>query len=491
VGGGTGDVDYKVLGDAFRPVSYGASGGSTADKVGGSGGGAVHLQVIDEFVLNGTVSATGEHPSYGYTCGAGGGAGGSIWIEVLTGMIEGSGSIRSEGGSGCADGGGGGSGGRVAIYTARADLSRFTGSVVVSGGSQSSTATSFNRIAEYIPAGGTVFVADSSGNNGRLTASNGGRKGADVHAYSSCSYNLSSSERYYHHHHHHHHLDRIYIGDSNLVLDNNCTILVEDGVYMISNDSLFRIHTSPDSYLSTALRVKEGVTLIVAGDFSLSQTAVTIEQSSLLFQDDLRLMDSAVLRVSSFGSQVTRIGIGKANITHTGLDDIPIIDSSKKSNITVRNLAIDSNSSLTFLPCTAGDFQLSNNITAHRIHVSKEGRIDASEVTVNSILSWKSQDDLQDNHHLHSYFGKHSGMNHAASGGGSAGFGLAGTGGREASRGGPRGDFRTPRGGGGPGGSDLSTRIVGAGGGGGECYCCCYCYCCDDRKEGRWWCVLL
>ena len=483
VGGGT-NADYNVLGDAFRPVSYGASGGSTADKVGGSGGGAVHLLVIDEFVLDGTVSASGEHPSYGYTCGAGGGAGGSIWIEVLTGMIEGSGSIRSEGGSGCADGGGGGSGGRVAIYTARADLSRFTGSIVVSGGSQSSTAASFDRIAKYMPAGGTVFVADSSGSNGRLTASNGGRKGADVHAYSSCSYDFSSLDRY----HHHHHLDRIYIGDSNLVLDNNCTILVDDGVYTISTNSLFRIHTSPPDS-STALQVKDGVTLIVTGDFSLSQIAVTIEQSSLLFQDDLRLMDSAELSVSSFGSQVTRIGVGKGNITHTSLDAIPIIDSSKKSNITVRNLAIDFNSSLTFLPCsagdfqisnnitahrihvpcTSGDFQLSNNITAHRIHVSRGGRIDASKVTVNSALSWKSQDDLQDNHHLHSYFGKHSGMNHAASGGGSAGFGLAGTGGRTASRGGPRGDFRTPRGGGGPGGSDLSTRIVGGGGGGGEC----------------------
>ena len=502
VGGGT-NADYKVLGDAFRPVSYGASGGSTADKVGGSGGGAVHLQVIDEFVLDGTVSASGEHPSYGYTCGAGGGAGGSIWIEVLTGMLEGSGSIRSEGGSGCADGGGGGSGGRVAIYTTRADLSLFTGSIVVSGGSQSSTAASFNRIAKYMPAGGTVFVADSSGSNGRLTASNGGRKGADVHAYSSCSYDFSSSDRY---HHHHHHLDRIYIGDSNLVLDNNCTILVDDGVYTISNDSLFRIHTSPPDS-STALRVKDGVTLIVAGDFSLSQIVVTIEQSSLLFQDDLSLMDSAELSVSSFGSQVTRISIGKGNVTHTSLDAIPIIDSSKKSNITVRNLAIDFNSSLTFLPCSAGDFQLSNNITAHRIHVpctsgdfhlsnnirahrihvSRGGRIDASKVTVNSVLSWKSQDDSQDNnHHLHSYFGKHSGMNHAASGGGSAGFGLAGTGGRATSRGWPRGDFRTPRGGGGPGGSDLSTRIVGGGGGGGECCCCC-----DDRKEGRRWCVLL
>ena len=454
--------------------------------MGGPGGGAVHLIVIDEFVLDGIVSASGEHPSYGYTCGAGGGAGGSIWIEVSAGIVEGSGSIRAEGGSGCADGGGGGSGGRVAIYTAMADLSRFTGSVVVSGGLQSSTSASFNRIAEYMPAGGTVFVADSSGNNGRVTASNGGRKGADVHAYSSCSYYSSSSDGYHHHHHHHHHLERIYIGDSNLVLDNNCTILVDDGVHAISNDddALFRNHVyhhhhaSPDSP-STALRVKDGVTLIVAGDFSLSQIAVKIEQSSLLLlQDDLTLTNSAELMVSSFGSQVTRIGIGigKANTTHIGLDDAIPIDPSMKSIITVRNLTIDSNSSLTFLPCTVGDFQQSNNISAHRIYVSKGSKIDASEVTVNSFLSWKSQDDLQENHHLHSYFGKHSGMNHAASGGGSAGFGLAGTGGRADSRGDPRGDFLTPRGGGGPGGSDLSTRIVGGGGGGGgEC-------CCDNRE---------
>ena len=57
---------------------------------------------------NNTIGGTGE------SLDAGGGSGGSIWVEVET--LNGDGLIDVEGGAGANDGGGGGAGGRVAIY---------------------------------------------------------------------------------------------------------------------------------------------------------------------------------------------------------------------------------------------------------------------------------------------------------------------------------------------------------------------------------------
>jgi hypothetical protein len=84
--------------------------------------------VINTLTVDGTLSANGVRYIGGH---AGGGAGGSIWINTDT--LAGSGSIASDGGIGYATEGGGGGGGRVAVYY-NTDSSSLSGSTTVSGG---------------------------------------------------------------------------------------------------------------------------------------------------------------------------------------------------------------------------------------------------------------------------------------------------------------------------------------------------------------------
>jgi hypothetical protein len=115
------------------PSCYGFSscGATFNGKNGGNGGGAIWFEVSNTLIVNGRISANGKSGSYGrcYSCtgyyctyipycASGGGSGGSVYI--VTKKIEGSGTIRANGGNGGASEGvyygGGGGGGRVAIY---------------------------------------------------------------------------------------------------------------------------------------------------------------------------------------------------------------------------------------------------------------------------------------------------------------------------------------------------------------------------------------
>src|SRR5258706_3179849 len=114
--GQNGDAPGRVTyGSAAAPIDLGSSGGLGkfifGATVGGAGGGAIHLHVSDTLIVNGDLSADGVAPNGDR---AGGGSGGSIYLE--TGTLSGNGLVHAKGGSGI--GGGSGGGGRMAIYAA-------------------------------------------------------------------------------------------------------------------------------------------------------------------------------------------------------------------------------------------------------------------------------------------------------------------------------------------------------------------------------------
>ncbi|MCY2987758.1 MAG: Ig-like domain-containing protein [Planctomycetota bacterium] len=123
--GGTGGYssDGRRYGSAAAPSDLGSGGGHNSDNNpagrGGNGGGAIRLIVAGALTVDGLVTANGEN---GVNSEQGGGSGGSIWIT--TGTLQGSGSLRADGGAGNGSGGGGG-GGRIAVYYNQADA--FTG----------------------------------------------------------------------------------------------------------------------------------------------------------------------------------------------------------------------------------------------------------------------------------------------------------------------------------------------------------------------------
>lgn len=132
-------------GDPRRPVAIGQGGAGALDfddedghkcGVGGSGGGALRLNVGGIMHLDGAIRTDGYAGHGGRLCpwpeGTGGGAGGSVWLTA-NGVI-GSGLISASGGPGGEEPpryGGGGGGGRIAVYT---DLNDFHGEITAAGG---------------------------------------------------------------------------------------------------------------------------------------------------------------------------------------------------------------------------------------------------------------------------------------------------------------------------------------------------------------------
>ncbi|MBW1860471.1 MAG: hypothetical protein JRI70_10515, partial [Deltaproteobacteria bacterium] len=97
-------LPYGLLAE---PTALGSSGRHYSR--GGSGGGAVKL-IVDNLMVNGTLSANGQNATG--CCDNGGGSGGSLWVIVDT--LAGSGSITADGGTGAAKGGSA-AGGRIAF----------------------------------------------------------------------------------------------------------------------------------------------------------------------------------------------------------------------------------------------------------------------------------------------------------------------------------------------------------------------------------------
>ena len=125
-----------AYGNCLAPETPGSSGGGAYvdgwfSGTGGNGGGAIHLIVTNRLTLDRSVSANGSPGGWDKS---GGGAGGSLWLEV--GALTGAGQLSATGGNGSAYGGGGG--GRIALYSANtADLLTWTNATVLAGQSTS------------------------------------------------------------------------------------------------------------------------------------------------------------------------------------------------------------------------------------------------------------------------------------------------------------------------------------------------------------------
>ncbi len=117
-----------AYGVAEQPTDFGSGGGigygpalSTS-----RGGGALRMRVTGTCTVDGEISANAPNATQD---SAGGGSGGSVWIDA--GILVGEGSITANGGDGEPYSGGGGAGGRIAIYT---PMNLFGGSVSAAGG---------------------------------------------------------------------------------------------------------------------------------------------------------------------------------------------------------------------------------------------------------------------------------------------------------------------------------------------------------------------
>ena len=124
-----------LYGSPFQPVDLGSGGGNAYASSGGRGGGAIRLSVTGTLTLNGEISARGGAP----TGAAGGGAGGSLWINCQT--LAGSGRFVADGTS-RADNWDSGGGGRIAVYYADGShFNSFTTSTASGGGNDGESGT--------------------------------------------------------------------------------------------------------------------------------------------------------------------------------------------------------------------------------------------------------------------------------------------------------------------------------------------------------------
>lgn len=133
----------------------------TRGGLGGQGGGALKV-VSRHFVLDGLLTANGEDGPPLST--AGGGSGGSIWIECQD--LSGYGSIIVDGGAGSPALGGGGSGGRLAIY--HTTMINFNGTLSATGGKSSIEPGAAGTIYLERRNGSRVLYRVLRVNNGRL-----------------------------------------------------------------------------------------------------------------------------------------------------------------------------------------------------------------------------------------------------------------------------------------------------------------------------------
>jgi len=129
-----------VYGTAGCPYLLGSGGGECWSSTdGGTGGGAIAINVIGDATVDGDITANGDDGTAGLsTYGSGGGSGGSVYLKADN--VSGAGNIAADGGAGgaAADGGGGGGGGRISlIYITASTLP--AGNVTVAGGTGSVT----------------------------------------------------------------------------------------------------------------------------------------------------------------------------------------------------------------------------------------------------------------------------------------------------------------------------------------------------------------
>ncbi|WAR26294.1 hypothetical protein MAR_011998 [Mya arenaria] len=143
----------------YNPSEIGSGGGNPPQGGGGRGGGIIYMYIEDELRVEGRLHSNGE---VGSNNQAGGGAGGSLYLNVN--HLDGTGFIETTGGDGGTNGGGGG-GGRIAIY--HTIENHFTGEYLIYGG----------KGPYQFGGAGTVYIEDNSVSPAyrHLRTDNGGR----------------------------------------------------------------------------------------------------------------------------------------------------------------------------------------------------------------------------------------------------------------------------------------------------------------------------
>jgi hypothetical protein len=122
--GGTGSASAGIAYDNFyTPTMFGSAGGAGSGGSGSRGGGSVRLHGLETFFLDGQITADAQPAA---NTNAGGGSGGSIFVDtdIFTGSV--SGVMTATGGATLSGAGGGGSGGLISIYYTDAAFVGFT-----------------------------------------------------------------------------------------------------------------------------------------------------------------------------------------------------------------------------------------------------------------------------------------------------------------------------------------------------------------------------
>jgi len=144
-----------TYGSSQEPTDWGSAGGfpyGYAPDL-SQGGGAIILNVTGTLTVNGSLTANGMPALFE---GAGGGAGGSIWLTASA--LTGNGVITANGGAGEPTTGGGGGGGRIALYSG---TDTFSGSVAALGATGASPGQNGTLFQSTLPATQVVSQAPS------------------------------------------------------------------------------------------------------------------------------------------------------------------------------------------------------------------------------------------------------------------------------------------------------------------------------------------
>ncbi len=169
--GGRGGSPFEAVGGSAYTAfpALGSGGGRGGSSPGGSGGGAIRLDVSGTLTVSGSILADGGDGQLD----GGAGSGGSIWLEV--GTLAGDGTVSANGGNASSRNSGGGGGGRIYVdYHNKA----FAGSMTAYGGLGAANGGA-GLVTKSPYSGGDVAIVDNGGRSGALTPL-GNASGCDV-----------------------------------------------------------------------------------------------------------------------------------------------------------------------------------------------------------------------------------------------------------------------------------------------------------------------
>lgn len=380
--GGPGLVDAigPSYGSTLFPTDFGSGGGSSlggpSPTVGGAGGGALWLQARI-IIVNGTMSSDGVAPSRDqnaarHDSGAGGGAGGSIFVKAVE-SFSGFGSLSAVGGDGMFAGtsvsGGGGSGGRIAIHCDVPDSNHCTflmhGSVSAAGGNRvPSCDFSFERAAP-----GTIYVSpkNSTGSvrHAILVSSSVMTDIALIVTSGSVPFLAAS------------HVDRTCADNRFGLPDTRPAQHLSDpsSLLLLSSISVFMAESGHLAIMSDEFRIS----LAVGGTpiSGLSRNVLTFGNSTIIrFSDDFEMFNSELRAIGAtlFVPDAMSIGTGSDLVLHGNSNGCIVSHQSStgcsidRGTFLFSELKIVSNASLTI-------YNITVNISASQITVHDSGAL--------------------------------------------------------------------------------------------------------------------